>query len=176
MNQNYKQDPIQEEIAKNVGTYNFTAVIEEDKETASKLRNIPNSICFLCTLKFKNEIIGIGRGMASLNRMNRGLERGVRYSFANSLIDSVVRGVRNLDALYFKTENQKEDLEGRDKPAFYGDEDLPQAPTEKQLNFAKRLIENCDDDEKEQYLEQIYSPYFNKFQCSELIQKLMLAK
>ena len=94
-----KMNPIQEEIAKNVGTYNLTAIIEEDKDTALKLKNIPNSICFLCTLKIGNEIIGIGRGSANLNRMNRGIERGVRYSFGNAIIDAIVRGVKNLDVL-----------------------------------------------------------------------------
>ena len=182
----YKRErinPIQEEIAKNVGTYNLTAVIEEDKETLSKLKNIPNSICFLCTLKIGNEVIGIGRGSANLNRMNRGIERGVRYSFGNSIVDSVVRGIKNLDALYFNTINKSEnkiqdevDLEGRDSPAFFGEDDMPQVATGKQLNFAKKLIANCGDDEKEKYLEQISSPYFSKFQCSELIQKLMPVK
>jgi hypothetical protein len=112
--------------------------------------------------------------------MNRGIERGVRYSFGNSIVDSVVRGIKNLDALYFNTTNKSEnkiqdevDLEGRDSPAFFGEDDMPQVATEKQLNFARKLIANCDDDEKEQYLEQISSPYFSKFQCSELIQKLM---
>lgn len=175
-----RMNPIQEEIAKNIGTYNLTAVIEEDKETLSKLKNIPNSICFLCTLKIGNEIIGIGRGSANLNRMNRGIERGVRYSFGNSIVDAVVRGIKNLDALYFNTINKPEnkiqeevDLEGRDSPAFFGEDDMPQVATEKQLNFAKKLISNCGADEKEQYLEQISSPYFSKFQCSQLIQKLM---
>ena len=82
--------------------------------------------------------------------------------------------------MYFNTINKPEnkiqdevDLEGRDSPAFFGQDDMPQVATEKQLNFAKKLIANCDDDEKKQYLEQISSPYFSKFQCSELIQKLM---
>ena len=182
----YKRErinPIQEEIAKNCGTYNLSMVIEEDKETALKLKTIPNSICFLCTLKIGNEVIGIGRGSANLNRMNRGIERGVRYSFGNSIVDAVVRGIKNLDALYFNTINKPEnkiqeevDLEGRDSPAFFGEDDMPQVATEKQLNFAKKLISNCDEDEKEQYLEQLTSPYFSKFQCSQLIQKLMPVK
>ena len=183
----YKRErinPIQEEIAKNCGTYNFTAVIEEDKETVSKLKNIPNSICFLCTLKIGNEIIGIGRGSANLNRMNRGIERGVRYSFGNSIIDATVRGIKNLDALYFKMTNQPEtkiseekDLEGRDSPAFYGDDDMPQFATEKQRTFLEKLVnEQCDDDSKEEYLKHLESPYLSKFNCSELIQKLMPVK
>ena len=181
----YKRErinPIQEEIAKNVGTYNLTAIIEEDKETVSKLKNIPNLICFLCTLKIGNEVIGIGRGSANLNRMNRGIERGTRYSFGNSLIDAVVRGIKNLDALYFKTTNQTEtkisedkDLEGRDSQAFYGDEEL-QTATEKQRNFLSKLVQNCDEENKEEYLSALASPYLSKFQCSELIQKLMPVK
>ena len=174
----YKRErinPIQAEIAKNVGTYNLTAVIEEDKDTALKLKNIPNSICFLCTLKFKDEIIGIGRGMASLNRMNRGLERGLRYSFGNSLIDAMVRGVKNLDALYFKTDNKEEDLEGQDFQESYT-EDLPQTATDKQRNFLSKLVENCEEEDKKEYLSALASPYLSKFQCSELIQKLMPVK
>jgi hypothetical protein len=173
-------NPIQEEIAKNVGTYNITAIIEEDKATLATLKNVPGLIAFLCTLKIGNEVISVGRGSATLNRVNKYVERGVRYSFGNSLVDAVVRGIKNMDALYFKTINQpvnkiqdEVDLEGRDSPAFFGEDDMPQVATEKQLNFAKKLIANCDDDEKEQYLEQISSPYFSKFQCSELIQKLM---
>ena len=176
-------DPIQQEIAKNVGTYNFQAVIEEDKETAFKLKNIPNSICFLCTLKIGNEVISIGRGSANLNRMNRGIERGTRYSFGNSIVDEVVRGIKNLDALYFKTTDKPEtkisedkDLEGRDSPAFYGEDDIPQTATDKQRNFLTKLVENCDELEKEEYLSALASPYLSKFQCSELIQKLMPVK
>ncbi|MFH1365925.1 MAG: hypothetical protein ABIG99_00830 [Patescibacteria group bacterium] len=178
-----RMNPIQEEIAKSIGTYNFTAIIEEDKETVSKLKNIPNLICFLCTLKIGNEVIAIGRGSANLNRMNRGLERGARYSFGNSIVDSVVKGIKNMDALYFKTVNQPEskiseekDLEGRDRPALYGDEDLPQTATDKQRNFLTKLVENCDEEDKEEYLSALASPYLSKFQCSELIQKLMPVK
>ncbi|MFA5932241.1 MAG: hypothetical protein WC793_02590 [Candidatus Paceibacterota bacterium] len=178
-----KINPIQEEIAKNVGTYNLTAIIEEDKETVSKLKNIPNLICFLCTLKIGNEIIGVGRGSANLNRMNRGIERGVRYSFGNSIVDAVVRGIKNLDALYFKTTNQPEtkiqnevDLEGRDKQSFFNDEDMPQEATDKQRNFLTKLVEKCDEEDKEEYLDALASPYLSKFQCSELIQKLMPMK
>lgn len=170
-----RMNPIQEEIAKNVGVYTLTAEIKEDVNTRDQLNNIPNSICFLCTLKFKDEIIGIGRGMASLNRMNRGLERGLRYSFGNSLIDAMVRGVKNLDALYFKTDNKEENIEGQDFQESYT-EDLPQTATDKQRNFLTKLVENCDESEKEEYLSALASPYLSKFQCSELIQKLMPVK
>lgn len=196
MNQNYKNsvpspykrqerlNPIQEEIAKNVGTYNITAIIQEDKETLATLKNVPGLIAFLCTLKIGDEIISVGRGSATLNRVNKYVERGVRYSFGNSLVDAVVRGIKNMDALYFKTTNQPEnkiqdeekDLEQRDSPALYGDDDLPQTATIKQINFLKKLVANCGEEEKEKYLSALSSPYLSKFQCSELIQKLMPVK
>lgn len=181
----YKRErinPIQAEIAKNCGTYNLSMVIEEDKETALKLKNIPNSICFLCTLKIGNEIIGIGHGSANLNRMNRGIERGVRYSFGNSILDSVAKGIKNLDALYFNSTNRsenkiqdEEDVEGQGFQESYT-EDLPQTATEKQRNFLSRLVEKCGKENKEEYLSALASPYLSKFQCSELIQKLMPVK
>ena len=171
-------NPLQEEMAKNLGTYNLTAVIEEDKDTVNKLKNIPNLICFLCTLKIGNEVIGIGRGSATLNRMNRGVERGVRYSFGNAIIDAMVRGVKNLDALYFKTNSHgtEEDFEKRDSQVFFGDEDLPQLATEKQRNFLSKLIDKCDDSMKEKYLSQLESPYLSKYECSELINELIPTK
>lgn len=174
-------NPIQEEIAKNVGVYNITAIIEEDKATLATLKNVPGLIAFLCTLKIGNEVISVGRGSATLNRVNKYVERGVRYSFGNSLVDAVVRGIKNMDALYFKTINQPEnkiqnevDLERRDEPAFYSENDMPQFASQKQRNFLTKLInEQCDESEKGEYENRLQSPYLSKFDCSELIQKLI---
>ncbi len=173
-------NPIQEEVAKNVGTYNITAIIEEDKETLATLKNVPGLIAFICTLKIGNEVISVGRGSATVNRMNKFLERGVRYSFGNSLVDAVVRGIKNMDALYFKTINQStnkaKDEVDSDSPAFFGDEEISQEATDKQRNFLTKLVKNCDEEDKEEFLSALASPYLSKFQCSELIQKLMPVK
>jgi len=178
-----RMNPIQEEMAKNVGTYNITAIIEEDKETLATLKNVPGLIAFLCTLKIGNEVISVGRGSATINQMNKFVSRGVRYSFGNSLVDAVVRGIKNMDALYFKTIHQPEtkikeefDLERRDEPAFYGDEDMPQFATDKQKKFLVQLLEKCNDSTKKDYLEQIHSPYFSRFDASELISSLLPMK
>ena len=191
MNTNYKNEiptsfrmkervnPIQEEIAKSLGTFSLTVTVEKDTEMTNAFRHIPNFIAFKTTLKKDNNIIGIGTGASVLNRLNKFLDRTVLFAKNASLVDAMIRSTKILDALSIMPINQKEsdiDLEQRDSPAFYGENDLPQVATEKQLNFAKKLIENCDEDEKEQYLEQISSPYFSKFQCSELIQKLMPVK
>src|SRR3989344_9499230 len=73
-----KKDPLRAEIAKNIGTFNLTAIVEEDTQTLSSFKHIPGFIGFLCTLKKGNEVIGIGRGSAILNRMNKFVERGIR--------------------------------------------------------------------------------------------------
>jgi hypothetical protein len=184
MNTNYKprayrNDPIQEEISKNLGSFTLSVTVESDIEMTKKFSHIPNFIAFKTTLKKDGEMISIGTGSAVLNQYNKFLSRTVRFAYGSSIVDAIVRSVKILDALSIIPTNQNEsevDLEGRDKQAFFNDEDLPQLATEKQLNFAKKLIENCDEDEKEQYLEQISSPYFSKFQCSQLIQKLMPVK
>ena len=178
-NSAYRNDPLQEEIIKNTGSFTLNVTVESDIDMTKKFSHIPNFIAFKTTLKKDNNIIGIGTGSAVLNQYNKFLSRTVRFAYGSSIVDSIVRSVKILDALSIMPANQKEEkafLEDQDKPAFFSDEDMPQVATEKQLNFAKKLIENCDEEEKEQYLEQISSPYFSKFQCSELIQKLMPVK
>ncbi len=171
-----RMDPIQEEITKSIGNFNLTVTTEQDLETMALFKNIAGFVAFKTTLKKGNQLLSIGYGSAVLNRLNKFVERTVLFAKNASLIDAMVRSTKILDALSIMP-NQKDtedrDLEGRDSPAFFGEDDMPQAATEKQLNFAKKLIENCDEDKKEQYMEQISSPYFSKFQCSQLIQKLM---
>lgn len=177
-----KKSPIQEEIEKNTGTFTITVDVKEDKETISLFKHIPHLISFITTLKNENnEIVGIGRGSAILNRLNKFVERTVRYAYNASLIDAMVRSTKILDALYITPSNKENtevpdeaDLEGRDKPAFYGNEDMPKVATEKQREFLSRLIdEKCDDSTKEEYLGQLNSPYLSKFDCSELINSLL---
>lgn len=178
-----KKSPVQEEIEKNTGTFNISVEVKEDKETISSFKHISNLVSFITTLKNeKNEVVGIGRGSAVVNRLNKFIERTVRFAYNASLIDAMVRSTKILDALYItpvKQENievpDEADLEGRDRPAFFGDEDMPKIATEKQREFLNRLIdEKCDDDStKEEYLGQLNSPYLSKFDCSNLINSLL---
>jgi hypothetical protein len=179
MNQTRKS-PIDEEVDKNIGMFNLSVTTEIDKEALAMFKHIPNLIAFKTTLRQNGVVVGIGTGSSVLNQFNKFLGRTVRFAYNASLVDAFIRSTKISDALYIMPSVQKQnevDIEGRDKQVFFGEEDLPQVATEKQLNFAKKLINsNCDDDEKEQYLEQISSPYFSKFECSLLIQKLMPVK
>ncbi len=93
------KNPVHQEIKKNVGTFNFTATIEQDTQTLNRFKHIKGLIAFLCTLKRDGKVIGEGRGSATLNQMNKFIERTIRYAFNASLIDAIVRSVKSLDTL-----------------------------------------------------------------------------
>ncbi len=180
MNQNRKS-PIDEEIEKNLGEFTLTVKTEIDKEALALFPHISNLIAFKTTLKQNGAVVGVGTGSAVLNAFNKFLGRTVRFALNASYVSSVVNSTKILDAMYImptiqKQKESEEDLEGRDKQAFFGEEEL-QIATDKQKNFLEKLINsNCDLEEKEEFMSQLKSPYLSKFQCSELIQKLMLTK
>ena len=172
-------DPIQEEISKNISSFSLTVTTEQDLETMALFKNIAGFVAFKTTLKKGNQLLSIGYGSAVLNRLNKFVERTVLFAKNASLIDAMVRSTKILDALSImpnQKDSEERDLEGRDSPAFFGEEDMPQYASQKQRNFLTKLVENCDDSEKEEYLDALASPYLSKFQCSELIQKLVPVK
>ncbi|MFA6586233.1 MAG: hypothetical protein WCS86_03695 [Candidatus Paceibacterota bacterium] len=172
-------DPIQEEITKNAASFKLTVVTEQDFETMKLFKNIPGFVAFKTTLSKDNQLLSIGYGSAVLNRLNKFVERTVLFAKNSSLIDAMVRSTKILDALSIMP-NQKEsdenDLEGRNSQAFFGEDDMPQYASQKQRNFLSKLVQNCDEEDKEEYMSALASPYLSKFQCSELIQKLMPIK
>ena len=169
-------DPIQEEISKNISSFSLTVTTEQDLETMALFKNIQGFVAFKTTLKKGNQLLSIGYGSAVLNRLNKFVERTVLFAKNSSLIDAMVRSTKILDALSImpnQKNSEERDLEGRDSPAFFGEDDLPQTATEKQRNFLSKLVEKCDEEDKEEFISALASPYLSKFQCSELIQKLM---
>lgn len=178
-----RKDPLRTEIEKNIGKINLEITIEEDKDSINLLKHITGPIiAYKATVRKNSLVIGVGRGSSILTRLNKYYDRSIRYSWNASLIDGIIQSVKTLDALYLATSNQKEtegsevkDVEGQDFQASYT-EDLPQTATDKQRNFLTKLVENCDEPDKEEYLSALASPYLSKFQCSELIQKLMPVK
>lgn len=171
-------DPIQEEIAKNINSFNLTVTTEQDFETMKLFKNINGFVAFKTTLSKDNQLLSIGYGSAVLNRLNKFVERTVLFAKNSSLIDAMVRSTKILDALSIMP-NQKDtedrDMEGQDFRTSYT-EDMPQYASQKQRNFLSKLVANCGEEDKEEYLDALASPYLSKFQCSELIQKLMPVK
>ena len=174
-----KLNPIEEEVARNIGSFSLKVTIEKDLDMINQFKHIQNFIAFKTTLRNENnEVIGIGNGTGVINRLNKFVERTCIFTKNASLIDAMMKSIKIIDALSIvPTNSEEKDIEGRDKPAFYGNEDLPQTATEKQKNFLEKLIEeHCDDSSKEEYLNQLASPYLSKFQCSELINSLIPVK
>lgn len=92
------EHPAQKEIQRVVGTYEMTAEVVEDKETLATLSR-PGVVAFLCTIKRDGQIVGIGRGSAVLNQMNKFLARTVHAAFNYSLLSAVAQSTRALDAM-----------------------------------------------------------------------------
>src|SRR5436190_7499285 len=85
-----KTDTVHEEVKKLLGTYEFTATFEEDIQTAATLKDVPGRVvAFICTLKLGNKVVGLGRGVTALNRVNKLIVRNIGFTFNSALIDAV---------------------------------------------------------------------------------------
>lgn len=178
-----RMNPLEEEVMKNTGSFNLKVTIEKDLDMIKEFSHIQNFIAFKTTLRNENNVVvGIGIGTGVVSRLNKFLERTCIFSKNASLIDAMMKSIKIIDALSImpNNQNQKETSipveEDSDKQAFYGDEDMPQYATEKQRAFLSQLLEKCNNSSKEQYLNQIKSPYLSRFDASELISSLLPMK
>jgi hypothetical protein len=117
--------------------------------------------------------------------MSKYVDRAVCYAFNASLIDAMVRSTKTLDAIYLNTTSKenypstKEILpeeidEGRDKKAYFANDDDLKYMSDKQKSFLTKLIsKKCNGSKREDYLNQIKSPYFSSFAASTLIKTLL---
>lgn len=104
-----KKNPVRDEIEKVVGKIiNLEITIEEDLNTLSQFKHIPGLIAFVSTIRKDSKIIGIGRGVSILNRINKFPDRTVSYALNQSILDRIVRSIRTLDSLSVKTSEQKD--------------------------------------------------------------------
>lgn len=182
MKTNYKESLASEEIKECVGDYNFTVLVEEDKEMLSLFRN-PFIIALKATIKQGGNVLGIGRANSILSPRNKFIKAAVLYTWNSALVDGISKTVKILNTLPLKANEQpiaaeddieEPDLEGRDRTAFYGNEEMPQYATDKQKTFLTKLVSSkCDIPTKEDYLNRLKSPYLTKFDCSELINSLL---
>ncbi len=158
-----RKDPLREEIEKNIGTFNLSVTVEEDKDTLALFKHVPGPIiAYIATLRKGSEIVGIGRGSAILSRINKFVDRAVRYAFNASLIDSVVHSAKMLDALYLKGAGVSEEVNSMDYPS--------ELATERQKSYLRELISVnvIDDKERDQWESQIDE--LTKDEASEKIQ------
>ena len=168
-----------EEIKECVGEYFFRLKVEQDFEMFKILKN-PFIIALKCVLRNGNdEVIGIGRANSVLSPKNKFLKNAVLYCWNASVIDAISKGLKTLNNLPLKANAQKEeleeepDLEGRDKPAYFTNDDNLKYASDKQRSFLKKLVSKCKDSNRNQYEQKLQSPYLSSFEASAIIKNLL---
>ncbi|MBU1557810.1 hypothetical protein KKC45_02515 [Patescibacteria group bacterium] len=166
--------PINEEIIKNTGTLNLTATVKQDSPTLSVLKATPGVVAFVCTLMKDNVVLGEGRSHTIINQNNKYFERSIRFTSNASIIDSVVKSIKTMDALFLNKTNQEKEI--------VTDEDIHEAKlemereenkeniTDKQKSFLTQLVNTniADEDEKGRFLSNI--PDLTKSEANKAIQ------
>jgi hypothetical protein len=132
-----------DEMRRCIGTYNLSAVFEEDTQTIGTFKHIPGIVAFICTIKKGDKIIGQGRGTAVINKVNKYIERTVRASFNAALIDGIVKSTKFLDAIYPDANPDSQDMGVAFRQAYGFD-----AITDKQKSYLLGLIQSIDDEEE----------------------------
>jgi len=177
MNTNYKSsipspfqvrqrlDPIQQAVQANVGKFNLEISVEEDKETALLLKHLPGPvIAYKCTVRKGTQVLGIGRGSGILSKINKWVDRSIRYTVNASIIDSIVQSVKALDVLCLKDNDESPAQET------FGEIDYA---SDKQKNYLRELIRsNVFDEGKRKYWESQIEQ-LTKDEASEKIQSFV---
>lgn len=160
-----KLDPVQEAVQQNIGKFNLEISIEEDKETVIQLKDLPGPIiAYKCTIRRGSQVLGIGRGSNILSKINKWVDRSVRYTLNASIIDSIIQSVKALDVLYLK-ENGGEVLTPETIGIDYA--------SDKQKSYLRELIRsNVFDEGKRKYWESQIE-LLTKDEASEKIQSFV---
>ena len=155
------EHPARKEIQRVVGTYEMTAEVVEDKETLATLSR-PGVIAFLCTIKRDGQVVGIGRGSAVLNQMNKFIARTVHAAFNFSLLSAVAQSTRALDAM----------IDPHGEMSLESAETIREPATGKQKSYLTELVQKKVRDESTigWYMENISA--MTKDRASSAIQEL----
>jgi hypothetical protein len=168
--QNVKH-PVQEEIQKCIGTYGFTATISQDNQTLEKFKHIPGIISFICVLKRGSEVIGEGRGIGALSKINKYLERTVRYTANASFLDAVTRSLKMIDVVNPVT-NQNVNTFAEKVNKFELSENVIPI-TESQKKYLSGLIQSKIKDKEEVYRWRNRMDKLTKDEASKAIQSFV---
>jgi len=156
---------VQEAVQANVGKFSLEISVEEDKETALLLKHLPGPvIAYKCTVRKGSQVLGIGRGNAILSKINKWVDRSIRYTVNASIIDSIIQSVKALDVLYLK-----DNTEGSAQETIGGID----YASDKQKNYLRELIRsNIFDEGKRKYWEAQIN-LLTKDEASEKIQSFV---
>lgn len=163
--------PARQEVLKNVGKYELTAEFTEDGPTLSLFKHIPGLIAYICTLSNTKtgSILGQGRGTAVLSKINRYVDRSVAVARNASLIDSVVRATKAMEALNLGANDQGDDatpIDGTSEAkASYTGIELPESFNEKPT---QRMIST----KQKEYLRGLVAKIKDEFQRDRFLSEL----
>lgn len=169
------KDPIGDEVNRLCGLYQLTAKIEPDRSTLDLFKGkIQNFVAFLCSIERNGELLGQGRGTATIGsgQYSRYITRGVHAALSASLVDAVVRstkiGVLLPDSLSASSQSKgvsaMDVFKNREMNSY---EDIL---SDKQKSYIMELVSNLSDDERQRYEGMIDS--LSRSEASELIQTL----
>lgn len=158
----HKDHPVHEEIRKNLGTVNFSATFSQDTRTLEMFSHIPGVIAFTCQLRKNDQLIGEGHGSATISRINKFVERSVRFAYNASFLDAVARSAKMLDALYLQPSLNAGEI--------YKAKEVDNPITDKQKSYLTELVKNNVDDEDERNRWMLDIPQLSKDEASEAIQ------
>lgn len=168
-----------EEIKECIGNYNFSVKVEADTETLTALENSPFIISLKATILQGKKVLGIGRANSILSPKNKYIKNAVIYCFNAAVVDGFSKAVKILDNLPLKADAQKEsldeepDLEGRDRQAYFTNDDNLKYASDKQRNFLKKLVSKCNNSNRREYENKLESPYLSSFEASTIIKNLL---
>jgi hypothetical protein len=134
---------VRDEMQRCIGTYNLSAVFEEDTQTVGTFKHIPGIVALLCTIKQGDKVLGQGRGVSLISKVNKYIDKTVKASFNSALIDGIVKSTKFLDALYPDASAESQDMGVAFKQAYGFD-----VITDKQKSYLLSLIQNIDDEEE----------------------------
>jgi hypothetical protein len=156
---------VQEEIKKNIQTYDFSVEITEDKEALREFQNIQGVVAFKATLRRGSQVCGFGYGMAVINESNKYFIKQIAFASNSALIDSVVKASKLIDILPANFNNQQEPKEL--PSSFYKIEqtDTFHPATDKQKNYLLQLLKSNHASNSE--IEEVYK--LSKAEAAEKI-------
>ena len=144
-----KRHPVRLEIQKFIGAYQIDIQFEEDQETLQKFRHIPGLIAILCTLRKDGKVVGLGRSISVVNRINRIVERTVSMAINGIFLSACNSATKVLDTLRLEA------------PALTGPRGLGEAykmpeeevsefaATDRQKSYLRELLSLAIEDERE---------------------------
>ena len=161
--------PVNQEIQKNIGNFNFSAEIRQDTSTLNRFKHIPGLVAFIAILKRDGTTVGEGRGAATVNQANRYIEKVIRYASNSALIDGFVKSVKALGTLQVETTKPK-DVSIPIEDFYSGDKKTTEMISKPQKKYLLELVhQNITDEEKRCQWESNLED-FTKAEASKAIQ------